>query len=584
MTSLITEHLDIWTAAREQKKTGGRGRGKKANGGSLYGIKRLRELILELAVRGKLVPQNPEDEPASVLLQKIAKEKARLVKEGKIKKQKKLPEITEDEKPFELPEGWEHVRLGFISCWAIGSGFPKKEQGLDEEEILFSKVSDMNLVGNEKFITSTVNTVSLETCNRLKLKIHSQGTVIFPKIGGAIATNKRRILIKSTVIDNNCLGVTPLCGISSEYLFLYLTSIDFTKYQVGTSVPALGQGTLELIKLGLPPLLEQHRIVAKVDELMALCDRLEQQQTDSDTTHQTLLETLLATLTNAADHDEFNQAWQRLANHFDTLFTTEQSIDQLKQTILQLAVMGKLVRQNHSDEPADVLLKKITKEKARLIKEGKIKKQKKLPGITEEEKPFALPVGWEWVRLYALVFLLGDGLHGTPEYTPGTNYYFVNGNNLNNGKIEIKQSTKTISHEEMLKYKKNLSSNAVLVSINGTLGNVAFYNGEDIILGKSACYFNLSNGVLKYFMKIGLESPYFMSYALRNATGSTIKNLSLKAMKGFPVLLPPLAEQRRIVAKVDELMALCDTLKDRLHEAQATQINLADSIVDQAVA
>ena len=146
----------------------------------------------------------------------------------------------------------------------------------------------------------------------------------------------------------------------------------------------------------IPPLAEQHRIVAKVDELMALCDQLEQQQTDSNATHQTLVETLLATLTSAADQDEFTEAWQRIADHFDTLFTTEQSIDQLKQTILQLAVMGKLVPQDPNDEPASVLLEKIAKEKARLIKEGKIKKQKPLPEISDDEKPFDLPDSWAW--------------------------------------------------------------------------------------------------------------------------------------------------------------------------------------------
>lgn len=233
LENLITDHLDLWTAAVRPKSSVGRGSNSKLE---LTGIKKLRELILELAVRGKLVPQDPSDEPASVLLERIAAEKARLVKEGKIKKPKALPQVSEQDKPFELPEGWVITRLGEIGIWATGNGFPTNEQGLEDLEILFCKVSDMNLDGNERFILKTMNTVSEDTARRIKLNLHKAGTVIFPKIGGAIATNKRRIIVKATAIDNNCLGITPYSEVVSDYLFLFLTSIDMTKYQVGTSV------------------------------------------------------------------------------------------------------------------------------------------------------------------------------------------------------------------------------------------------------------------------------------------------------------------------------------------------------------
>jgi type I restriction enzyme, S subunit len=271
-------------------------------------------------------------------------------------------------------------------------------------------------------------------------------------------------------------------------------------------------------------------------------------------------------------------------DNFELLTDAPNGVQKLREMILQLAVQGKLVPQDPRDEPEALLLKKIKAEKERLIKEGKIKKQKEITEIIEDEKLFSLPNAWGWARLQTLVSVLGDGLHGTPNYTPGTSYYFVNGNNLNNGKIEIKPSTKTVSFEEMIKYKKDLSSNAILVSINGTLGNVAFYNGEKIILGKSACYFNLSEHVSKHFMKIVLESPYFMSYAFRNATGSTIKNLPLKAMNNLPVPLPSHAEQKRIVAKVDELMALCDELEARKQKVATTCIRLNDASLDGLVA
>jgi len=202
-----------------------------------------------------------------------------------------------------------------------------------------------------------------------------------------------------------------------------------------------------------------------------------------------------------------------------------------------------------------------------------------LPPIEENEELFQLPVGWQWARLRSLVFTLGDGLHGTPEYSEGTDCYFINGNNLVDGRIVIKAHTKTVALAEAQKHWKPMTLNTILVSINGTLGSVAFYNNENVILGKSACYFNLSSLVDKHFIRRVIESPYFINYAYENATGTTIRNLGLKAMNYFPIPLPPLAEQRWIVAKVDELMALVDALETHLTTARITAERLMEAVV-----
>ena len=700
MVNRITEHIDIWSAA-QAPKTNGAGRGNGSARHSLHGIKKLRELILELAVRGKLVPQEPKDEPASALLKKIAKEKQQLIKEGKIKKQKPLPEISEDEEPFALPEGWEWVRLGSIGYWAIGSGFPKKEQGIKGADILFSKVSDMNLNGNEKYIATTANTVSRATVEKLKLKVHSEGTVIFPKIGGAIATNKRRILVKPTVIDNNCLGLFPACGISSEYEFLYLTSIDLTKYQAGTSIPALNQSVLELIVLGLPPVSEQHRIVAKVDELTALCDQMEQQQIESSDTHQILVETLLATLTNAAEQKECASAWQRIANHFDTLFTTEQSIDQLKQTILQLAVMGKLVPQDPNDlpaprpgkwlegeikagrtrqaglpaprpgkwfvyvlecedgslykghsqdilkrwkqhasgegsewtkkhppkrlvhweafnsqeeavarekelksgygrkwldreikagrtrqagEPASVLLEKIAREKAQLIKEGKIKKEKPLPGISEDEKPFELPAGWVWVRLGDIASTrLGKMLDKSKNR--GNPRPYLRNTNVQWHSFAL-DDVKEMRFEDSELDEYRVQPGDLLICEGGEPGRCAIWEdpSKEIYFQKAIHRVRPFSGVAVEFLQVSLTKDAKNGDLGEYFTGATIKHFPGEKLNRYLFPLPPKSEQHRIIAKVDELMAICDALKARLNEAQTTQVQLADAIVEQAVA
>ena len=261
---------------------------------------------------------------------------------------------------------------------------------------------------------------------------------------------------------------------------------------------------------------------------------------------------------------------------------------QLKNSILQWAIQGKLVPQDPNDEPASVLLEKIRAEKARLVKEGKLKKKDlEVKPIAEDEIPFEIPKGWEWVRLKSLVSVLGDGIHGTPEYDSKGGYFFINGNNLSKNKIVLKTDTKRVNEIEYQKYKKELSDKTILVSINGTIGNVGHYNGEPVILGKSACYFNLINIELKDYITLLMYTDDFLKYAIENATGSTIKNVSLAVMNDFLLPLPPLNEQHRIVAKIEELMPLVEkygAAQDALDEwNQALPEKLKKSILQEAI-
>ena len=251
----------------------------------------------------------------------------------------------------------------------------------------------------------------------------------------------------------------------------------------------------------------------------------------------------------------------------------------LRKAILTLAIQGRLLLQDSTDESAEKLFQRIQAEQKQLHVKGICKIPKPLPPVAESEVPFLVPVSWKWFRLRTLVSTLGDGLHGTPEYSAGTDCHFINGNNLIDGRIVIKPHTKTVSMAEMQKHKKPMTQQTVLVSINGTLGSVAFYNDENVVLGKSACYFNLSSFVDKHFIKRLIESPYFVDYAVENSTGTTIRNLGLMAMNNFPIPLPPLAEQRRIVAKANQLMAMVDDLEAQLAASRATAKNLLDALV-----
>ena len=200
-----------------------------------------------------------------------------------------------------------------------------------------------------------------------------------------------------------------------------------------------------------------------------------------------------------------------------------------------------------------------------------------------ENVPFEVPSSWEWTTLHNITTIIGDGLHGTPQYDSSGDYYFINGNNLLEHKIRIKEDTKRVSEKEYLKYQKPLNETTILVSINGTIGNIGTYNGEKVVLGKSACYFNISSLLHKVYFCYLLESDYFLKYALNSATGSTIKNVPLKAINDFFVPLPPLAEQERIVCEIKRWSALIDQIEQGKVDLQATIKQAKSKILDLAI-
>ena len=544
-------------------------------------------------MRGKLVPQDPNDEPASLLLKKIAREKARLIKEEKIKKQKPPPKISDDEKPFELPVGWEWTRLGNVGNIFNGNSVSARVKEEKYTNIVgglpFIATKDVGY-GWEKFDYD--NGVSIPK-NEPKFNVAHKDAVLICAEGGS--AGKKCGITNQDICFGNKLFANELYGnIQSKYILSIYLSLTFY-YQFRDKMTGIIGGISSVkfnhLLLPIPPIFEQKQIVAKVDELMTLCDKLEQQQTDSDKAHQTLVETLLVTLTTATDYNEFSEAWKRIANHFDILFTTEQSIDQLKQTILQLAVMGKLVPQNPKDEPASVLLKKIAKEKARLIKEGKIKKQKKLPEIREDEKLYELPQGWEWVRF-------GDVLDLISDYHANGSYKILKDNvellDTEDYAIMLRTTNFSKLNRENYKYITKKAYN-FLAKSKVVAG--------DIIMNKigdpGACFFVDDRGkpmslamnlfLLRTSMKIHSKFAYLhllaqLKYVKSFAGGTSTQTITKDAVNNLIFPLCPNKEQTKILAKVDELMAICDFLKDRLKETQTTQVQLADAIAEQAVA
>ena len=251
--------------------------------------------------------------------------------------------------------------------------------------------------------------------------------------------------------------------------------------------------------------------------------------------------------------------------------------EQLRASILQYAMEGKLVKQDPNDEPASELVKKIENEKNQLVEEGKIKKGRKTGAIAENEKPFDIPNSWSWIRLNAIANDIGDGLHGTPKYTSNGEYSFINGSNLKSGSISL-VNAKHIDKAEYEKIKINLDEKSILISLNGTLGNLAKYNNEKVALGKSAGYVVLTNNLVFNYIYVFLESPVFKSFYTQNYTGTTIKNIPLKALRNCPIPLPPIEEQKRIVAKIEKLMPLVDEYAESYNRLQKIDNEFEDKL------
>ena len=578
---LLTEHLALWSSADTEKKSG-RGRAS-GNAASVYGIKKLRELILELAVRGKLVPQDANDEPASELLKCIQVEKAKLIAEGKIKHIKLLSEINDDEKLFELPSGWEWARLGDVAQ------INPRNDAEDKLEVSFVPMTLISTSHTGKHEQET------RTWGELKKGFthFAEGDVGVAKITPCFENSKAAVFTE--LVNGIGAGTTELhivrpfgSTFDPRFILIYFKSPQFL--YVGESKMTGTAGQKRVPKdfvssnpFPLPPLAEQHRIVAKVDELMALCDQLENQHTDAIAAHEKLVSYLLETLTQSQDAADFNESWQRIAANFDILFTTESSIDALKQTLLQLAVMGKLVPQDARDEHASELLKRVHAEKARLIQGEGLKTQANL-NIDESEKYLSLPPSWDYYRLGNLAKFI-DYRGRTPEKIE-SGIPLITAKNVRYGFIS-RDPYEFISEAEYNEWMTRgfPRVNDLLFTTEAPLGNVAIINiVEKFALAQRVICLQLHLPEMAQFVRVLMMSKTFQELLYEQATGMTATGIKASKLKELPIVIPPLAEQHRIVAKVDELTTLCNTLKSRITAANQLQHKIADVMVAQAVA
>ena len=479
----------------------------------------LREKILDLAMRGKLVPQDPNDEPASVLLEKIKAEKEQLIKEKKIKK--KDWNLPEKHKTDNLPQGWQKTSLKEITTpFTLNDG----DWILSKNMIPYSDVKLIQLgsIGEGKYIDKGFKYISQDTFDELNCTEIKPGYLLINRL-----INKQKMM--ATIlpkIEGKLITAVDICWIApssyfnQEFMMYQLLSPAFqnkvNKLTSGSTRKRISKGNLTSIELFLPPLEEQSRIAAKIAQLFALLRKVE-----SSTQQYAKLQTLL------------------------------------KSTVLDLAMRGKLVEQDSHDEPASVLLEKIKAEKEQLVKEGKIKKSKPLPPITDEEKPFDIPDSWEWVRL-GDVLDVRDGTHDTPKYV-SEGIALVTAKNLKDGKIDF-SNIKYISEKDAQKInqRSNVETDDILFAMIGTIGNPVLITKrnnfaiKNVALLKHAKYVNM-DFVCKYI----LASESFL---LEYANGGNQKFISLNKIKklGFP--LPPLVEQQNIVSKINNIFTLLTSI------------------------
>ena len=600
------------------------------------GIKKLRELILTLAMQGKLVPQDPNDQPVSELLKEIEAEKQRLVKAGKIKPQKPLYKIEPYEIPYGLPEKWKWVRLGDLSLFSDSGWSPQclsePRSGQEWGVLKVSAVSWGEFRPEEnKALPQSIEAKSECEVQVGDFLISRANTEELVARSVVVKTSPVRLMMSDKIvrfslsqkIEKDFINLANLSQPAREY---YARNASGTS----SSMKNVSREVMNNLPIALPPLAEQHRIVAKIDQLMARCDELEKLRNERNqkriTVHTAALNRLLLAKElpctpkspqppkspnsgglsepfpaqsppelgdlggekslNASKKEisDFSIAWGFITQHFGELYSVKENVAELRKAILQLAVMGKLVPQDPNDQPASELLKEIEAEKQRLVKAGKIKQQKPLPEIKADEVPYELPEGWEWVR-FGNIAMLQNGFAFKSEDYALHGIKLIRNVNISHGFVDYKN----IAHypdSERTRFKDfELSKGDILISLDRPIISTGL---KIAILGEQDLPSLLVQRVGRVRAELLKINPLFLFnwfnsslFIDRIAPGRSngVPHISTKEVEMLLFPLPPLAEQHRIVAKIDQLMALCDHLEQQIDAAASKQTALLSAVM-----
>ncbi len=528
------------------------------------GVARLRNLIVSLAVRGGLSQREPTDATLA-------------------------PDMTYDgDAPYELPKGWRWQRLGELQPEFQNGAASRGDAG--GQPITVLRLADIR---NRRVSLAETRTVPIRREDIEKYLLRD-GDILITRVNGSADIVGQFNLVEGgprAIYCDHFIRLRVSRQVLEPHYLALFASCDMVRKRIGdlfistAGQKTVNQGHIASLPIAIPPLRDQARIVARVNELMQLCDALEAKGRVEAQQHARLLETLLGTLTESTTPEELAANWQRVAEHFDLLLDRPEAVDVLEQTILQLAVRGTLVRQDANDEPVSLLLRRIRSDKNRLVAEGKIKSDKPLATLDSGEVPFDIPVGWDWMRLGSIA---GIERGGSPrpieafltDSPTGLNWIKI-GDTEKGGKY-ITSARERIRPEGLSKTRKVYPGDFLLTN------SMSF--GRPYITQIEGCihdgWLRISppSSLNKDYLYLLLSSSFMRELFVAAAAGGVVQNLNADKVRGVPIPLPPLAEQTRIVTRVTELLRLCADLRQRLAASQATQSRLAEALVESALA
>lgn len=475
----------------------------------------LKASILQLAIQGKLVEQRSEEGTAEELYQQIEAEKQRLIKEGKIKKDKPLPDIAEDEKPFDIPESWKWVRLSSVIKLQSGQDMTPDKYNADHVGVPY-------ITGASNITNGDVLINRWTECGKA---FAYKGDILFT-CKGTVGT--MAVLQEPKVhIARQIMAIRSIGSISVYYIQVVLeTLVSSLKAAAKSIIPGIAREDILTSLIPLPPLAEQHRIIAKIEELLPLIDR-------------------------------YAVAYEKL-EQFNAKFPED-----MKKSVLQYAIQGKLVEQRAEEGTGEELYRQIQEEKKRLIEEGKIKKEKPLPEIAEDEIPFDIPGNWKWVRLSNIAESIVDCPHSTPKYLDMETEYCTIDTNCIDEKGDITKwryvdaDTYTARITRLTPQKDD-----IVYTREGSICRAAILpEGPKVCLGQRVMLIRSANGVFPQFIRRLLMSPMVIRKLTEQQKGIGAKHVNVSDVCNLTLPLPPLAEQERIVAKLEEILPLCERLR-----------------------
>lgn len=556
--------------------------------GSPNGVKKLRELILQLALMGKLVPQNPKDEPAHDLLDKITKQKDDgAAAKGKSSKAKANGGTATFQAVTEIPPEWiwtnldaityinprnsvsDEVPASFVPMTLIGTTFSGNHES---EQRLWKEMKQ----GFTHFADGDIGIAKITPC------FENSKACVFEGLMNGVGAGTTELHIVRPVPNT----------LNPRYVLAYFKSPMFLKLGESKMTGTAGQKRLpkEFVQFNpfpLPPRAEQNRIVEKLDELMRLCDQLESEQSNGETAHGLLLKTLLKALLEAKGRADFDASWILVKENFDVLFTTEASVDALKQILVQLAVMGKIVAQRAEEEPASKVLKVIHAEKTRLIAQGRVKSDKLPAELPKDEHPFVVPSSWSWASLGAVASVVDPNpSHRMPRYVQNGIPFISTENFGEDDSIDFsigKSVAQETLEEQIAKFE--IREGAFAVSRIGTIGKTRRLPiKRDYAISHALCVISPYLPVLcSKYLRLAITADCVFRRAQHGVQSIGVPDLGVGTLRALPIPIPPAEEQQRIVSKVEQLVALCEELKAELSQARARQEVLATTLIETSL-